>query len=430
MDKKLQIPLIKKNIKKKSLQPKKPFHFISKKMCKPLDNPSFITFGCWNKDLCNIKSGKTKVSLVMNKIDELCESTYPKPSFIIVAGDNYYPEIKIDSLRDGKTKVKTIKEIELKSGFDCLEYIYEKHKIPIDIIAGNHDLVDTTTHIIERIDSITPIDNKCYITNSELSLAKYPIYSFSLCNFRLFGKGNHTLIIMIDSNFYNETDIFKMKNCYINLLENTIKNFKNIDILKKKLTNIQIQFNFIETNMKEIGKEMASQMIIGLLQDFQNTCINNIMEKINTKRIKNFVLIAHHPLIYYKIKSKPKQDDKIEVITASEQYLKLCFNIYDIFNEDTQLFYSSADLHLYQQGKISLKINDKEKHIKQYIAGTGGNELEKKYVEVSDTTNQNLVINDDIYIKYNMMNTIKSNGFLHWTENVIDKKLVVNFIEV
>lgn len=425
MDKKLQIPIIKK--KKKSLRPKNPFHFISKKIFKPLlNNPSFITFGCWNKNMCNIKSGSNEVSLVMNKIDELCESTYPKPSFIIVAGDNYYPHIVENELSGHK--IKTIKEDQLKSGFDCLEYIYEKHKIPIDIIAGNHDLIDTTKHVIETIDGTTNHD-KCFITNNELSLAQYPIHSFSLCNFRLFGKGNHTLIIMIDSNFYNENDIFKMKNCYINLLENTIKNFKNIDILKKKFTNIQTQFIYIETNIKDLGKEQASQMIISLLDDFQNTCIDNIMEKINTKRIKNFVLIAHHPLIYYKIKSKSKQDDKIDLITASEQYLKLCFNIYNKFEKDTQLYYSSADLHLLQQGTINLKLNATEKIIKQYIAGTGGNTLEKKHVKVSAYTNANVVIND-IDISYSMTNTIKSNGFLYWTENVIDKKLRVNFIEV
>jgi len=427
MDKKLQIPIIKINIKKKSLRPKFFFRLKSKKKFKPLlNNPSFITFGCWNKNMCKINSYKTNVSLVINKIDELCETTYPKPSFIIVKGDNYYPNIKENELSGHK--IKTIKEIELKSGFDCLEYIYQKHKIPIDIIAGNHDLVDTQQYVIETIDRSTTVD-KCFITNNELILAQYPIHSFSLCNFRLFGKGNHTLILMIDSNFYNETDIFKMKNCYINLIENTIKNFKNVNTLKEKLTNIQTEFKNIEMNIIKLGKEQASQMIIYLLDDFQNSCINEMLKEINTNKIKNFVLVAHHPLIYYKIKSKSKQDDKMEIMTASEEYLKLCFNIYDIFNKDTQLFYSSADLHLYQEGKINLKFNDNEKNIKQYIAGTGGNDLEKKYVEVSDMTNANVVIND-IDISYNMTNTIKSNGFLHWIENVIDKKLDVNFIQV
>jgi hypothetical protein len=149
MDKRLQIPIIKKNNKKKSIRPKNPFYFRSKKIFKPiLNNPSFITFGCWNKGICNIESDNNEVSLVMNKIDQLCESTYPKPSFIIIAGDNYYPNVRNDPL-ESKSKVKTIKEIELKSGFDCLLDIYQKHKIPIDLVAGNHDLVHTNKYKID-----------------------------------------------------------------------------------------------------------------------------------------------------------------------------------------------------------------------------------------------------------------------------------------
>ena len=59
----------------------------------------------------------------------------------------------------------------------------------------------------------------------------------------------------------------------------------------------------------------------------------------------------------------------------------------------------------------------------------GQNSIEKKHVEVSANTNANVVIND-INISYTMTNTIRSNGFLYWTENVIDKKLRVHFIQV
>ena len=427
MDINLQIPIIKKTYNK-SLRPENPFHFRSKKICKKLLNdPSFITFGCWNKNMCNIKSGYNKVSLVMNKIDELCESTYPKPSFIVVAGDNYYPDIKIDTLKT-PSKIKTINEIELKSGFDCLLDIYEKHKIPIDLVAGNHDLVNTEKgYTINTIDGLTTTD-KCFITNKELELAHFPINSLSLCNYRLFGKGNHTLIIMIDSNFYNENNVYKLKDCYINLLEKTIINFKNDNFLKQTLRVIRREFSNIDNNLENesIDKQSATNEIIDLLEQFQNRCLQIIYKKINRSKIKNVVLIAHHPLAYFKTKN---QKTPPSFKTATDRYIQLCFNIYTQFYDDTQFYYNSGDLHLYQKSKIKLIFNQKEINIKQYIAGTGGNDLDT-IVPVSSKTNLTTKLDNDIEIYYNMEETKELNGFLYWIENITYKKLYVKFITI
>ena len=88
-------------------------------------------------------------------------------------------------------------------------------------------------------------------------------------------------------------------------------------------------------------------------------------------------------------------------------------------------------MHLYQEGNINLKSEgDDEIHIRQYIAGTGGNTLEDKYVELGDLKDNNYKYEyiNGITIGYKMNNTIKSNGFLHWNEDIKNKKLFINFI--
>jgi hypothetical protein len=425
-----------KKIYKKSLKLQKNNRFKSIKCERTMDNPSFITFGCWNKKICNLKSPDNNVSKVMNKINKLCNSTYPKPSFIVVAGDNYYPEItKVELTGE---KIKTIKESELKSGFDCLFDIYQKHKIPIDLIAGNHDLVHTDKY---RINYIDPSENglerdKCFITNSEINLANFPVNSFSLCNYRLFGRNNHTLVLMIDSNIYNES-ILDIKDCFIYLLQTTIKNFNNDKELLDKLERIKTEFNTADEQLKlkstkKEDKEQIEERLKYMLHDFQVYCIQSILKKINKKQIKNVVVIAHHPLVYYKVKSKSKKEERPQMLFANSDYIILCKNIYDYFNKDTQLFYNSADLHLYQEGYITLKSHlDDEIQVRQYIAGTGGNTLEDQFVELSDLPKNNYqcVNINGMNVGYKMTNTIKSNGFLHWNEDIKNKKLSIKFIK-
>ena len=191
--------------------------------------------------------------------------------------------------------------------------------------------------------------------------------------------------------------------------------------------NVNEQFTSVsKQNIGELEKELKN-----MLHTFQLYCIESIFKKINKKQIKNVVLIAHHPLVYYKVKSKESKDESPKMSLANSEYIALCKNIYDYFNKDTQLFYNSADLHLYQEGNINLKSEgDDEIHIRQYIAGTGGNTLEDKYVELGDLKDNNYKYEyiNGITIGYKMNNTIKSNGFLHWNEDIEKKKLSINFI--
>ena len=63
----------------------------------------------------------------------LDEKVHPKPEFIVVAGDNYYP-LKKKNKATGE-KIKTVDLAELKSGFECLPSTIKKY-----VLLGNHDL--------------------------------------------------------------------------------------------------------------------------------------------------------------------------------------------------------------------------------------------------------------------------------------------------
>jgi hypothetical protein len=95
---------------------------------------SFITFGCWNKGFCNslnvqnIKSND--FSSVVNTLNQYVDAASLKPSFMCVLGDNYYPEIVVDSSTGTKKKIYSYRELE--SGFKCLKKLL-RVGVPVDI---------------------------------------------------------------------------------------------------------------------------------------------------------------------------------------------------------------------------------------------------------------------------------------------------------
>ena len=65
---------------------------------------SFIHFGCWNKNFCDInKKDSNGLSQVMNAL--LNKEKQYKPNLYIINGDNYYPDKSIDN--NGKKKCDT-----------------------------------------------------------------------------------------------------------------------------------------------------------------------------------------------------------------------------------------------------------------------------------------------------------------------------------
>ena len=89
--------------------------------------------------------------------------------------------------------------------------------------------------------------------------------------------------------------------------------------------------------------------------------------------IKNLIIIGHHPIIGLKLKKS--KNKTVEDIINFDDVLK---EIYESLKESVNYFYLCADIHLYQSGSISLKINEESNmKIQQYIVGTGGTNLDK-----------------------------------------------------
>ena len=78
-------------------------------------------------------------------------------------------------------------------------------------------------------------------------------------------------------------------------------------------------------------------------------------------------------------------------------------------------YYLCADLHLYQEGKITLKAGDKTMVIHQHIVGTGGTELDDE-VDIKEVNSKENPVEiskkaEDIEY-YKLIKSIKKCGFL------------------
>lgn len=84
---------------------------------------SFIFFGCWNRDYCNVDVAPRDlvISLIRKNLNIL------KPDKLIVGGDNIY------QLETPRGKIN--RKITIDNGFHGLSLL----KIPVDILLGNHD---------------------------------------------------------------------------------------------------------------------------------------------------------------------------------------------------------------------------------------------------------------------------------------------------
>ena len=118
-------------------------------------------------------------------------------------------------------------------------------------------------------------------------------------------------------------------------------------------------------------KESLSEYNVEKLREYQHDLIIKAITKY--KDVKNLILIGHHPIIG--LKEKDNKNANIQDIIEFDTVLK---EIYSILSDDVTYFYLCADVHLYQEGEIGLKIDDKSTmKIKQYIVGTGGTDLDK-----------------------------------------------------
>ena len=93
---------------------------------------SFITFGCWNNGLCNIKNRTQGVSHVIGNLIDKKSKLEPYPDFFVITGDNYYP------IKNKENNKKYFNETNFISGMDCIKALKQTYKKPVYMLMGNH----------------------------------------------------------------------------------------------------------------------------------------------------------------------------------------------------------------------------------------------------------------------------------------------------
>ena len=281
----------------------------------------------------------------------------------------------------------------LQSGFECLKQFHESHRhIPIDIIAGNHDIENTNKMtVIPASPSPSPSPpptEPCIITKAEIDSTKdHRMMNFTMFNYRVIEK---TLVIMIDSNIYCEKlDTAEKLNCYELLVNHTLSTLK----------------------IKELH-DVSPITDVGQLKDFQKRWLSTMYASIFRIEFANVVIVAHHPFALYKVKDRNCRYD-----TVPDDYLEFCHSIYTHLrdnNRSRHFFYSCADLHTYQSGIVTINIGGNPITISQEIAGTGGTDLETEVAEMK-CPSQDSRDKSGINLSYEMTIIHHSHGFLHWS---------------
>lgn len=354
------------------------------------ENKRFIHFGCWNNSGCDYKhldkdvtSKDTALTRVMKKIKKNIDNSICKPEFISIAGDNYYPIIKENT--------RILDEKDLISGFISLPKDIKKY-----ILLGNHDLEKISNRVSPSMCQILDMQKELE-ENTKNNFEMDDLNSPYIMNAYL---SNSTIVIMIDTSMYSneETRLKQVTTCYQRLFE--IHHLEKINDL-----------NTIE-KVRKLQEQRIETFIVEKL-------IPKLME------IKNIIIIGHHPLICFNMKEN--NINKIETLTCNDLNKLLYNTIYSRLkkNKNINYYYLCADLHQYQTGDVIIKGNIKSldgdnsnnatdiMHIKQYITGTGGSQLERAEVDLSQLKINNKIRKlDTITIKYNNVSNIATYGFL------------------
>ena len=324
----------------------------------------FIQFGCWNninKDGC--------LENVMDKLNKYV--TEFKQDFIVITGDNYYPQKeknkdkdknkdknkdKVDSepvvkekKKEKKEKKETVDgEIEEKKKiikFKDIEYGFQllPKNIPIYTILGNHDLetIDAVKQnlFVDEPDKPRRPEYGCEIVNKQIeTISAFKNISYDF--FKSVELANNTLLLMIDTSIYEKTvDSNKYLPCYT---------------------------RFAELNPVALPSTQTST--IDTLRAYQLAKIGAAIRK---KTFSNIIIAGHHPIQQLKFKNEENK-----LITDIEDFKVVLKEIFSL-TPDSRFYYLCSDLHLYQEGTIHLPVDAGTMNIKQYIVGTGGTELDK-----------------------------------------------------
>ena len=366
--------------------------------------PNFIHFGCWNKGECLIDSLVNPLSRVMTNLREVCNDPKTKPEFVVVAGDNYYPDTLTITTDEKKIKGKNINTRHLDSGLECLP-----NNVPVNIILGNHDVEsDVLVDYPIPADAISfpevPEQQKCYILDKQIEFAgKRRRFGTTLDVHASRIFNDETLVLMIDTTLYYDEEKIGLK-CYRHY-------YKNDNLTLSELRDNQK--NFVEREIEKV--------------------------KLNPK-IKNIVIIGHDPIICYKV----KRGVTITIVSPGYNLINLLYNsIYKNIprNRNLKFYYLCADLHQYQIGSVKIEREDDDSmDIKQYIVGTGGTDLDDYPFTSSDQStyeryDENVHLNGnptEYKIEYSLTPeqislSRESYGFLQCYD--IDGSLAFNFID-
>jgi len=366
------------------------------------ESKRFVMFGCWNKNECIMGSTANPLSRNMTFLQRFIKKN--PTEFVIVAGDNYYPE-KPDKTKEKtkekykeKTKEKDIEKTKekdkektkekdkektkdkdkkkkdktkkiitrnLHSGFDCLRQLNTE----VNVILGNHDLEtrkslgDTILIHEEGKEERNEDIDECYIIKEEI---KENTENIKLRT-HVHKKLHHTLIIMLDTTLYLP-DNHKYAKCYEHMT-------RNMDVLK------------------------ANQ---------QNSVKKWIEEANDDENITNIVFVGHHPIVTYKQKEEMVIDVLPDFIDFL-QHLKI---------NSKKIYYLCADVHFYQRSTINLK----EKTIKQIVVGTGGTTLDPIH-SLSQGEMPTEILDTDLQFTHH--ESIEEHGFLEVKEK--DTELDITF---
>ena len=292
-------------------------------------------------------TAKSGVSAVMRRIQTYIADTKYEPTFISVAGDNYYPnklknkdkkekentvvksKDKTAKKEKNEVKQKIIVESELASGFECLKSL----NVPVKVILGNHDLETNRENKHSFFIHPDTEADTCQIIKLEKEITKPSEPGVELkLDFLTKGDipfiGTNTMVLMIDTSMYetDADDIAQYEECY------------------GQITNKTQEISVLQNSQK-------MRVLAAIAHNSNKT---------------NIVVIGHHPITGYIIKK-----DKHKLVEPFPEFVELWQAIIAEAAGKT-LYYLCADKHFYQPGTVTIDGTP----IHQYIVGTGGAELD------------------------------------------------------
>jgi hypothetical protein len=325
---------------------------------------SFITFGCWNNLFDETVFDKPKQGsnrdVVLRKVGNYVRDNADVTD-LMISGDNYYQN-KLET--NGQKRNNVIIE-DIYSGFDLLRK--EVPEKPIHMVYGNHDLLPANESFTigpKAVPLESALLGKCIIRDEENNAARHNHINLGFMHFSRYGE--HTLILMIDTSIYT-SDFGKTQLCYGDSSDNT----------QLKQAQYQAIMEFIESHL--------------------------------SKKIKNIIVIGHHPIIYQKFKKgKPDKPGK-NMVNYEPELAELFVEIHNRLDNQT-IYYLCADFHVFEHGLITITTTDAIPiHINQFIVGTGGAKLD-------ELSNPDPVIVSDQTINYTPVAQLSEHGFLVCTD--------------